>query len=364
MLLPIGLAHLLVSRRELRKRKRPASWIWSLAVAAALGTLAFVSVLIDLRAWWIGPAHLPRALAQLLPLWAGMLWGTFVLVNARWVLAPVQGLGQIRHDALWPLLRSYLALALLRGAVLLGYAPFLVLTVRACAALEMPERVTAALVVPAVGLLVYFWLLALVDNLSLFLDVHLVIGPSTTRNPWHGTIKRYFRGYLRRGAIELDPGLLERTLFLPSLLPNVMSYGGGFARPRILVGESAREAALGGLPEETEFPDRTVNPEELPFGMVLPSGEPESVESEDDRQHHPERSGTASRWSGGAPRTSTGCSSARRSRSTSGCSPDPRPASATRTPRSTRGCTTSSSTSTSCAAATRPGSPRGRACRA
>jgi hypothetical protein len=53
-----------------------------------------------------------------------------------------------------------------------------------------------------------------------------------------------------------------------------MSYGGGFARPRIVVGEATLETALGELPDEEEFPDRTANPEELPLGLVMPSIEP------------------------------------------------------------------------------------------
>jgi hypothetical protein len=271
---PTVLLHLLVRRRELRKRAPPASWAWSALLVAALGLLACITAVVDVRPLWTGAA--PHAVGLLFSVVAGMSWGAFALLNATWVLAPIQGVGQIRHDALWPLLRSYLALALLRGAVLLLYAPFVWITLRSCAALEVPGRITVALVLPAVGLLVYFWLLTLVDNLSLFLDVHLVIGLSTPQNPWHGTIKRYFRGYVRRGAIEIDRGLVERTLFLPSLLPDVISYGGGFARPRILVGEAVREAALGGLPEETEFPDRTVNPEEMPFGLMFPSDEPDS----------------------------------------------------------------------------------------
>jgi hypothetical protein len=286
--LPIGLTHLLVRRRELHKRAYPASWTWSAAVLAVLGTLALVTSIVDARALWLGPAPTPRALSLSFPALAGMLWGVLVLLNASWVLAPIQGLGQIRHDALWPLLRSYLALAILRASALFFYAPFVLLTLRACAELEVPERATLALVLPAACLLVYFWLLTVVDNLSLFLDVHLVIGLSTTRNPWHGTLKRYFSGYVRRGAIELDPGLLERTLFLPSLLPDVISYGGGFARPRILVGEAARECALGGLPEETEFPDRTVNPEELPFGILF-GGEEDDSELGRQRQASAER---------------------------------------------------------------------------
>ncbi|MGZ3408627.1 MAG: hypothetical protein ACXVAN_19385, partial [Polyangia bacterium] len=140
----------------------------------------------------------------------------------------------------------------------------------ACDAVGLPQRATLALALPAVGLLVYVWLLTLVDNLALFLDAQLVVGPATARNPWHATIKRYFRGYVRRTGVELDAALFERTLFLPSLLPTVVSYGGGLARPRILVGEKARDAALGQLPDEDELPERTVNPEELPYGFLVP----------------------------------------------------------------------------------------------
>ena len=40
-----------------------------------------------------------------------------------------------------------------------------------------------------------------------------------------------------------------------------------------LVGEQARDAALGQLPDESELPERTVNPEELPFGFIVPGFE-------------------------------------------------------------------------------------------
>src|SRR5207302_5011579 len=163
--------------------------------------------------------------------------GAFVLLNASWVFSPIHGLGQARHDAIWPLLQSWLALAFLRASLLVLYVPILLLARAACEALGLPPRPTVALALPAVGLFVYVWLLMLVDNLALFLDVRLVIGPAIARNPWHATIKRYFRGYVRRNGVELDAALFERTLFLPSLLPAVVSYGGGFARPRILVGE-------------------------------------------------------------------------------------------------------------------------------
>jgi hypothetical protein len=274
----------LVGARELRKRGRPASWKWSAALIGGLALALAATSVVDMRALFAAAAHADLALA----IAAGVLWGAFVLINVSWLFSPIHGLGDARYDALWPLLQSWLALALLRAWLLLFYAPFLLLTLYFCQALDLPARVTLALALPAVGLLVYVWLLTLVDNLALFVDAQLVVGLPSTRNPWHATIKRYFRGYVRRTGVELDGNLFERTLFLPSLLPTVLSYGGGFARPRVLVGESPREAALGQLPDETELPEHTVNAEELPFGFLVPM-----------------RTSTAAAWTESSPRTKT-----------------------------------------------------------
>jgi hypothetical protein len=282
MAFPPFLLWLLLSPHELRKRGRPASWKWSAAIIVALALLLLAHATIDLRAAIAAHAARPDIAADLvLSILAGMLWGGFVLVNASWVFAPLEGLGHARHDAIRPLLQAWLALALFRASLLLFYAPFLWLAFKWSAALGLSARATAALVIPATGLLAYFWLLTLVDNLALFLDSHLVIGPSTTRNPWHATIKRYFRGYIRRNGVPLDPHLFDHTLFLPSLLSTIVRYGGGFARPRILVGERAREAALGGLPDETELPERTVNPDELPYGFLVPTAVATSAAGDD-----------------------------------------------------------------------------------
>jgi hypothetical protein len=275
--LPVLLAFALVGMTELRRRPTPASWKWSALLAAVLSTACIAFAL-------FGPS--PRAIeivshwplvGRLASVAAGVLWAVFALATGVWVFAPVHGLERIRHDALWPLLRSWMALALLRAAALLVLqAPLFFLLLRAGTELGMRDRVTWACL-PASGLLAQFCLLSLVDNLSVYLDAALVSGPPTARNPWHGTLKRYFRGYVRRGVIGVAEKLIERTLFLPGSRADVVCYGGGFARPRIVVGQRPMEAALGELPDEEEIPDRTANPEELPFGILVPSRPPEAA---------------------------------------------------------------------------------------
>jgi hypothetical protein len=50
----------------------------------------------------------------------------------------------------------------------------------------------------------------------------------------------------------------------------VCCYGGGLSRPRVIVDVATRDLALGELPDEDEAPERTVNPEELPWGILMP----------------------------------------------------------------------------------------------
>jgi hypothetical protein len=259
VLSPILLTALISGSEVFLRHQRPVSWSWAGVLVGSLAILA------------IGAFAVPRPFAEGVgPIAAGMLWGAFLVINLGWVLAPIHGLSRVRHDALRPLLESWIELALLRASLLLAYVPLLMLARMLASAMMLPDRITYALIFPAAGLIADFWLLAVVEALAIWLDGKRVHGIATERNPWHGTIKRYFMGYVRRNGVELDRELLDRVLFLPSLSRGVVSYGGGFARPRILIGDAVREAALGELPEETEAPDRTVNPEELPFGLLAP----------------------------------------------------------------------------------------------
>ena len=274
---PMLLGLVLVGPRELSLRKTPASWKWAGLLLGVLASVAIADAFVDLPAFALkSVAKVPPAALVVLPVVAGVLWGTFVLSVSAGLLSPVRGLERIRHDALWPLLRAWMVLVLLRaGALTFVYGPPIVLTLRGCAELHLPAQATWAFVVPAAGLLAHFVWLSLIDNLAVYLDVALATGLPTDKNPWHGTMKRYFRGYVRRGVVDIDPSFLEKALFLPGVRPSVLSYGGGFAHPRVVVGEKPLEAALGELPDEEELPDQTVNAEELPVGIVFPTGEPD-----------------------------------------------------------------------------------------
>jgi hypothetical protein len=192
------------------------------------------------------------------------------------VLPRLYGISRVRHDTLWPLLKAGLFVAAMRALWLLLFVPVGALALWLGRSLDLSQRITWTVLAPACGLLAWFWLFSLVDNLSLFLDRRLVKGSPSPANPWHRATRKYFLGYVRRLGIDLSPQLLDGILFLPSKRTGIRCYGGGFAAPRITVSASLLELALGPLPEETAPDERPVNLEEMPLGIVLPdpSAEP------------------------------------------------------------------------------------------
>lgn len=217
-------------------------------------------------AWWLpDPLRaLPLSLRAIgVPLAGGLLWGLLVVVALRWIFPPLPSLGRVSGPALFPLLRSWLTLSVLRAIPLAGLA---VLGYRFARA---GQREALLLALPAAALAALAWLLALADHLAAYLDTRLVDGVASARNPWHATLKRYLIERAARRGAEIAPRLLDQALFLVGRQGGVHSYGGGLTAPRIVVGEAIVHAALGELPDASEL-ERTANPEELPLGTALP----------------------------------------------------------------------------------------------
>ncbi len=202
----------------------------------------------------------------------GVLWATFALLHLAFALPPLHGIGRIRPDALWPVFRAWAATSALRSWVLLAYLPVGLAVLAAGGWFGLSDRALWMLVLPSVGLLACFWVLVLVNVLSAYLDRRLVDGLATANNPWHHTLRRYLRGYVRRTGADVSPSLLSRILFLSGTGEGVQSYGGVLSAPRIVIDSRLLELALG-LPEDPESPERKVDLDALPLGFVVPDAD-------------------------------------------------------------------------------------------
>lgn len=245
----------------------------SLIILMLLGILATYAIpQLNALARSVPLQHLPLGdLRWLGPILGGVAWGWFALTQVRLIVPSLFGVERIRHRNVWPLLEAW-AFVSVQRALLVGllYLPFGLGAWHGLRFLGVAQRDMILMVMPLVGLMTYFWALALIDNLALVLDRHLVDRQADLHNPWHSAIKKYFMGYVRRSGLALDEDLLQRILLLPGKREGVYCYGGGLARPRIVIGPTLLDAALGALDESVARVERSVELAAWDRGLLPP----------------------------------------------------------------------------------------------
>ncbi|HTM20981.1 MAG TPA: hypothetical protein VL172_10750 [Kofleriaceae bacterium] len=259
LLAPFAVALLLgVGVRSLRSLRRALACCGLLAVAAVVLLAA--------------PQAVPPAWVILVG--GGLAWGWFAAVLLPHVLPPLHGFGSIEHGDLLRMLGSWVALALQRAArAALLLAPLALVTWAAWALLDLPAIVAVAVVAPIVGLLGRLWLHAWVEILAARLDAALVDGSGTEEDPWHGAVRGYLLGYLRRAGWTGDAHSLDGIRFLPGAGDAVHLYGGGLTHTRVILGRELLEYALApyGRPHDYAAPRvSNLHWTEWNAGLVVP----------------------------------------------------------------------------------------------
>jgi hypothetical protein len=233
---------------------------------------------------------------------SGLAWGAFAVVTLPHLFPPLPGLEQIDHDALFPVLRAWTALAVQRiGLLLLFYTPFGLALAGAAVLLDLSPLVALGVIAPLWGLAVRHWIHTWVDLLAHRLDATVVDGEPTAANPWHPVTRGYLRGYLRRAAWDADLRLVDDILLLPGKTDDVLLYGGGCTPPRIVIGRAWLELALApyGRPHDYAAPRvSTLEWNEWNAGLVVPTEvgaliatreqrQPREPEPFDETEHEP-----------------------------------------------------------------------------
>ncbi|MFC1611831.1 hypothetical protein ACFL6C_12785, partial [Myxococcota bacterium] len=270
---PLAISRLMPKRRGSVSAK-PASRPWSLLL---IGALLVVAAMVAVRPSVFLVAHgfleswAPVDADQVGAVVGGMAWGWLTLLVSRLALPKIPGMRGIRHDNVGPLLKTWCYVSFLRlFSISLFCLPFVLAVWQGSELLQLSPQLAVGVIAPVSGLLVYFWLVSLVDHLSHHLDQRLVEGEASTRNPWHPAVRKYFRGYVRRLGLDIDRSLLDRVLFLPGRVDGVVAYG-GFSRPRIVIDLATLELALGPVQQEdVESQAPPIAPGAWPLGLVVP----------------------------------------------------------------------------------------------
>ncbi len=268
---PLVAARRMLPAAALRAALRPRSLRYSaLSIAGLSAALLLASLPAELL-----PLELPELrlgwLTGAAPLLGGVAWAWLTLLLLRLVLPTLHGLERVGFEALPPLLRAFTVVTLVRLALLAPLGGLAWLGHEALCRAGFDPALTAMLLLPLAGLLGYFWLLSLVDHLTVVLDHHYVQGVVGPKNPRHAVIERYLRSYAARARLDPSDLGLADVLLLPGQGEAAVTYGGGFARTRIVLPVSLLETALGPLPAEAERQERGVDLDELAAGVLVPA---------------------------------------------------------------------------------------------
>ena len=218
----------------------------------------------------------------------GLAWGAFAVATLPVLFPPLPGLERVEHEDLFRVLRAWVGAVGPRLLLLaLFYAPFMLALAGVCVLLDVPALAAVGVIAPLWALTVRHALHTWVDLAARRLDAALVEGPASAENPWHVASIGYLRGYLRRAGWTGDRHLLDDVLLLPGAAEEVVLYGGGLTRPRIVICRAWLELALApyGRPHDYAAPRvSTLEWNEWNAGLVVPTEVGALVATREQRQ--------------------------------------------------------------------------------
>jgi len=250
-------------------------------LVAAVGLVAAAVALVAAAPWIAGSAWSVYVAG-------GLAWGWFAAVTLPHLFPPLGGLERVEHGDLFRLLRAWTVLSLQRIVELtLFYVPFVLILWGACAAFDVPAAIAIGVVAPLWGLVIRLAVRVLVEAAALRLDGELVTGQASADDPWHVAVRAYVLGYVKRAGWPADDDLLDDILFLPGEGDDIILYGGGLTRARIVIARPLLERALAPQDRPHDYAAPRVSKlhwTEWNAGLVVPIEVDAKIATREDRQ--------------------------------------------------------------------------------
>lgn len=259
-------------RRVLGSRTLPGAAVAAggLVALAASGASPSVS-----SAWAVGLA-------------GGAAWGWFGAIALRAAFPRLSGIGRIEHSDVFRMLRVWLLASVVRMVRLAAVlAPITAVAWLLCERIGISGALFAAVVAPALGIVLSLWWASAVDMLALYLDRRLVDGEAGDSDDWNQAVRGYFNGYVKRAGWPVDESLLQDVLFLPGRGDDIVCYGSTGGPARIVIGRSILEYALAPYHRPHDYApprDHELHWQEWNAGLVVPAEPRAELASADQRR--------------------------------------------------------------------------------
>ena len=198
----------------------------------------------------------------------GAVWGSFLIVNFKIVVPHLTGIERIEKENLFRLLRSCLVTMLIKSMLVASfYAAIFYVVIQLGDVFSYSRDAAVLLVFPIAGLFVFYWIALMLDVFAMSNDVKLSGKRFEFNSEWNLKIRKYFTSYLKRNGLTLERRLVDEIAFIPGQHKGVVSYRGGFGRPRIAIEKDLLIFALGDIDESDpgdeieEFYEKREDPE-------------------------------------------------------------------------------------------------------
>ncbi|MCB0366228.1 MAG: hypothetical protein H6624_08035 [Bdellovibrionaceae bacterium] len=210
--------------------------------------------------------------SALLALLGGVAWGYLLLIGGRFVLGTFHGIETIWHWNLFQLVHSWIEVFLAKFFLLLIYlTPSLGLALFLTGKQDAIQQLTWFLIFPTIGLIQIAIFVLLSSLFTLRLDRKKVKDRVKDNDVWNAEISRYLMGYYQRLGLDIPLSIIEPIRFLPGTSLDILTYGGLFTRPRIVIPFQMLDYAIGEPEVATQDKlDRAPVAANESLGLVLP----------------------------------------------------------------------------------------------
>ena len=173
----------------------------------------------------------------------GFLWASIFIVNFHFIFRPLYKMEVIPQNSLRPGIKAFLISSSIR--VLASATLHLVLFLWVGKALQDKNMLYGLplVIIPIILLIVYSCISVMIEFFAFHCDIVFATENATENNTTHEIIRAYIEDYVEAFHAVLPP-ISQNSIYIAGKGRRILSYGGLWLKPRIVIGERLLEEAF------------------------------------------------------------------------------------------------------------------------